>query len=65
MIHNRSDYLSDVNRSFLIESVIDLPKDDEEKEKENDEKDNDTNKIEEMKEEKKDENGNIKIKIDK
>ena len=74
MIHNRSDYLSDVNRSFLIESVIDLPKDEEEKEKEkekeNDEKDDenedDINKIEETKEEQIDENEieNIKIKID-
>ena len=74
MIHNRSDYLSDVNRSFLIESVIDLPKDEEEKEKEkenekeNDEKDDENedyiNKIEETKAEQNDENENNKIKID-
>ena len=46
MIHNRSDYLSDVNRSELIESVIDLPKKDGE---ENDD-DSDSNKINEIKE---------------
>lgn len=61
MIHNRSDYLSDVNRSFLIESVIDLPKNEEEKEKEN-ENDSDSNELNEIKEIEQDEKDNIKIK---
>ena len=47
MMHNRSDYLSEVDRSVLIESVIDLPKNDEENENEDD---SDSNKINEIKE---------------
>ena len=51
MIHNRSDYLSDVNRSVLIESVIDLTNNEEEKDKDKeDEDDSDSNEIKEIKE---------------
>lgn len=46
MIHNKSDYMSDVNRSVLIESVIDLPKDNNDKEEDDS---NDSNKINEIK----------------
>ena len=46
MIHNKSDYINDVNRSVLIESVIDLPKDNTEKE---DEDSGDSNHIKEIK----------------
>ena len=56
MIHNRSDYLSDVNRSVLIESVIDLTNNEEEKDKDKeDEDDTDSNEIKEIKETPKDE----------
>ena len=48
MIHNKSEYMNNVDRSFLIESVMDAPKDDEEN-KNNDENDND-NKINIIKE---------------
>ena len=46
MIHDKSDYMSDVNRSVLIESVIDLPKDNNDKEEDDS---NDSNKINEIK----------------
>ena len=45
MIHNRSDLISDIDRSVLIESVIDLSKNDGDNEVEAD-----LNKIKEMKE---------------
>ena len=45
MINNKSEYMNDVDRSFLIESVMDAPKDDEENNN-NDDNDNDNdNKI--------------------
>ena len=60
IIHNRSDVLSDVNRSVLIESVIDLPKNEEDKEKDKDKEnedgnDSDSNEIKEIKETENDE----------
>ena len=45
MIHNRSDQMSDFDRSVLIESIIDIPKNNEENEE-----DSDSNKINEIKE---------------
>jgi hypothetical protein len=63
MIHNRSDYLSDVNRSVLIESVIDLTNNEEEKDKDKeDEDDSDSNEIKEIKETPKDEKNKKKLK---
>ena len=38
MIHNKSDFINNVNRSFLIESVIDIPKEGENKDDEDDNK---------------------------
>ena len=48
MIHNKSEVLSDANRSVLIESVVDLPKDDNENNNDIDDS-NDSNKIKEIK----------------
>ena len=45
MIHNRSDQMSDFDRSVLIESIVDIPKNNEENEE-----DTDSNKINEIKE---------------
>ena len=45
MIHNRSDQMSDFDRSVLIESIVDIPKNNEENED-----DTDSNKINEIKE---------------
>jgi hypothetical protein len=45
MIHNRSDQMSEIDRSVLIESIIDIPKNNEENEE-----DSDSNKIHEIKE---------------
>ena len=45
MIHNRSDQISDFDRSVLIESILDIPKNNEENEE-----DSDSNKIHEIKE---------------
>ena len=38
MIHNKSDFINNVNRSFLIESVIDIPKEEENKDYEDENK---------------------------
>ena len=63
MIHNRSDYLSDVNRSVLIESVIDLTNNEDEKGKDKeDEDDSDSNEIKEIKENPKEGKNKIKLK---
>ena len=49
MIHNKSEVMSDVNRSVLIESVVDLPKDDNNNENKDDDDSGDSNKIKEIK----------------
>ena len=59
MIHNRSDLNSDIDRSVLIESVIDLTKNDGDN---NNEDECDLNKIKENKESPKDEDNEKKLK---
>ena len=44
MIHNKSDFINNVDRSFLIESVIDIPK-------EGEDQDDDDNKLDIIKDE--------------
>ena len=62
MVHNKSDFMSNVDKSFLIESVVDAQKNEEEKKDVDDGNDSDFYLIKENNDIKKEEDKNLKSK---